>query len=344
MRSAALLPEPTRRSWRAVQYGLLAFSVALVWLLLFRPTLGLAVLWNVLIPVAPAVIVIAPGVWRNVCPMATFSLLPQRLGLSRRRIMSPDTAGPLSLISVAALVVIVPARHLAFNTDGPSSALLLVAAAVTAASMGLVFESRSGWCTSLCPVHPVEKLYAMSPALTVPNARCSSCARCTSPCPDLTESMSPQRSTSALGRGVGLAFSGAFAGFIWGWYQLPDHPNGATLADAVRAYAWPLGGAASSLALFAAARRWLCRDQASRTTLVRLAAAAAVGVYYWYRLPALVGFGPHEGTGLLCDLTQVLPAWSPLLSRALTTSFFAWFLLVRSRPKHAWMLRPPATP
>ena len=37
--------------------------------------------------------------------------------------------------------------------------------------------------------------------------------------------------------------------------------------------------------------------------LPKVFAAAAVCTYYWYRLPALAGFGPHPGTGLLVDLT-----------------------------------------
>jgi hypothetical protein len=75
--------------------------------------------------------------------------------------------------------------------------------------------------------------------------------------------------------------------------------------------------------------------------LVRVFAAAAVSTYYWYRIPALAGFGPHPGTGQLCDLTAVLPDL-PMVSHVVTTAFFVWFLVIRGSSGLSWMMRPHA--
>ena len=37
------------------------------------------------------------------------------------------------------------------------TALMLLIAAGIAFALGIAFEWRSGWCASLCPIHPVEK-------------------------------------------------------------------------------------------------------------------------------------------------------------------------------------------
>jgi Fe-S-cluster-containing hydrogenase component 2 len=327
--------------WRAVQDALLLAGVLLVWLLLFRPAIGIPIMWNIILPVLPAFFVLSTGLWRNICPMATFSLLPRRFGLSRRRVMSPKLAGLLGLASVAALFLILPLRHLLLNTNGPTTALMLVLASGIACAMGFVFQWRSGWCTSLCPIHPVEKLYGFSPLTTVENMRCGSCGKCTLICPDSTRFMTlVHTGPSRLERWVGHGLTGGFFGFVFGWYQLPDFHGHVGAADIIACYIWPFGGAATSLAIYAAARKWLCRSKTAKTTLVRIFAAAAVSTYYWHRLPALAGFGPYPGSGMLYDLTGVLPIWVPVIIQVLTTLFFAWFMVLRRRSNASWMLRP----
>ncbi|MBS1654594.1 MAG: ferredoxin, partial [Bacteroidetes bacterium] len=75
--------------WRTVQ-GLVWLTGAFIFFcLIFYPKLGIALFWNLLIPVAPALIAVAVGLWRNVCPLATTNLLPRKMGLSQRRIMTP---------------------------------------------------------------------------------------------------------------------------------------------------------------------------------------------------------------------------------------------------------------
>lgn len=326
--------------WRLLQYLVLFAGVALVAALLFRPGVGLLIMWNVLIPIAPALIVVAPGLWRNICPMATFSLLPRRLGLSRQKHLARRTAALLSASGLIALLLIVPLRHVALNTDGPMTALMLLLSAVVAFSMGSVYEWRSGWCNTLCPIHPVEKLYGFSPAIKVRNMRCDTCKKCMTPCPDSTRAMNPSiTGPTFVGRSAGHFMIGGFAGFIWGWYRIPDYHGDAGVSGIVSAYFWPSAGALVSLAIYVALRAWACRSKADRAVLVKVFAAAAVSTYYWYRIPALAGFGPHPGNGQLCDLSAVLPDL-PMVSHVVTSAFFVWFMIIRGSSGASWMLRP----
>lgn len=339
--AARPLALPVAAHWRRGQDALLVLGLALVATLLLWPAVGLDLMWNVLIPVAPALLVVAPGLWRNVCPMASLSLLPSRWGLARDAVPSRRASSLLSAAALAALLLIVPLRHLSLNTDGPMTALMLALAALAAFALGVAYRGRGGWCNGLCPIHPAEKLYGQAPALTLANARCGECRQCAVPCPDSTRAMSPAVTGPAgIDRALGHLMIGGFAGFIWGWYRLPDYAGAVGAAEIAAAYLWPFGGGLASLAVYAAARRWLCRGKADHRFLVRLFAAAAVATYYWYRLPALTGFGPHPGSGMLIDLTETLPEL-PAVSHLATTAFFVWFLLLREEPRRSWLARPP---
>jgi Fe-S-cluster-containing hydrogenase component 2 len=329
-----------RNYWPAAQYIVLLAGVLLVATLLLRPAVGLLIMWNVLIPIAPALIVVAPGLWRNICPMATFSLLPRNLKLSRQGIPQRRLAALLSAAGLVALLLIVPLRHLSLNTNGQMTALMLSLSAAVAFWMGTRFEWRSGWCNSLCPIHPAEKLYGLSPAITLFNARCNTCKKCTSPCPDSTRSMNAAiTGPTQLEKLAGNLMVGGFAGFIWGWYRLPDIRGHIGIHDFGTAYFWPFAGALITLSAYAITRAWICRTKSDRDTMVKVFAAAAVCTYYWYRIPELFGFGSHPGTGLLYNLSHTLPDIT-LVSHILTTSFFVWFMVIRNASNQSWLKRP----
>ena len=316
-------------------------GVLLVALLLFWPEIGLHILWNILIPLAPALIVVAPGLWRNICPMATLSLLPHRIGISRQGSLTRRMAAYLGMASFVALFLIVPLRHLSLDTNGPLSALMLVSAGVIAFVMGVAFKWRSGWCTTLCPIHPVERLYGIAPAMSFKNARCTHCERCTTPCPDSTRSMTPAiTGPSPLAAFTGQVMIGSFAGFVWGWSQLPDYSGNISSAHYLHTYLWPFCGALATLSVYAILYRWFATTREERNTLLQVFATAAVFTYYWYRIPALAGFGPFHGTGMLYDLTHTLPAWSEHASHVVTSLLLFWFLLLRKNPGISWLQRP----
>lgn len=333
-------PERSGAFWRLAQSLVLLAGLALVASLFLYPALGLDLLWNGLIPLAPLLLVVFPGLWRNICPLATFSLLPQRWGRGPQRALPRSLAGHFSLLGLIALLLIVPLRHVYLDRNAGASALMLLAAAAMAFLAGWNRVSRSAWCNGLCPIHPAEKLYGQVPAWTPANARCGSCAKCSRPCPDSTRSMNPTvAASSPLERLPGHVMVGGFAGFVWGWHQVGDLSGPLSVSEVVLAYAWPIGAGALSLASYALARRYSSNLPESRRRLVRVYAWAAVTLYYWFRIPALMGFGEHPGTGMLVDWTAhgEWPAW---LAQATSTTFLSWFMLLRGGSAGSWLLRP----
>lgn len=329
-----------RRWWRWLQAAFWGVGATILALLILAPEVGLQALWNVLIPVAPALLALLPGVWRNVCPLATTTLLPRRAGVGGRRRLSPAGQARMALAGTVALLVIVPLRNAVLDLDGPATALTLIATVAAALLLSLVFEGRSGWCNGPCPVHAVEKLYASAPLLSVANAHCTECTACTAPCPDSTRGMhpmlDPREKAAAL---AGTVMVGGFAGFVWGWFHVPKFAHGEGWANLDLAYGYPLGGLAISLAGYLTLRRMLPAGMHGR--LDRAFAAGAIGCYYWYRIPALFGFGLIPGDGMLVDLRGTLAPWFPALSHLVTTAFFAWWLVWRASPARSWSVRPP---
>ncbi len=336
-----LLSPRARQAWRLVQILLLLLGVALCVTLFVAPGLGLDALWNVLIPVAPALLVVAPGLWRNICPLGTVALLPHHLGMSRQRRLSRDLQGWLLLAGVLLLVLMVPLRRVILNTSGPATALALLGLGAVALSMGLFARRKSGWCSGLCPVHAVERLYGSEPLLAPPNAHCEPCARCVDLCPDSTPRMHPflDNGRSVPSHLASIFIVGAFPGFVWAWFHVADGAFARSWSEVALAYGQPLLAGLVTLAVFLALQRSLRAEH--RDVLARAFATATVGCYYWYRLPALVGFGLIPGDGQLVDLSGTLPDFFPALSRAATTAFFAWWLLLRrGRSPLAWTVRP----
>jgi len=71
------------RVWQAMRAGSLVAGVAVAALLIVAPDTGLFVLWKVIIPVLPALFMIAPGLWRNLCPLAASNQTPRALKLTK---------------------------------------------------------------------------------------------------------------------------------------------------------------------------------------------------------------------------------------------------------------------
>lgn len=136
---------------------------------------------------------------------------------------------------------------------------------------------------------------------------------------------------------AGQAMTGGFAGFVWGWHQVGDLTGPASAGAIAQAYAWPFAGGALSLLLYLALDHGL--PALSRRQLVKVFAWAAVTLYYWYRLPALMGFGAHPGTGMLVDWTSQ-GEWLAWSVQAGSTIFLTWFMLIRKASAGSWLLRP----
>lgn len=265
--------------WRIAQVLALAATITLIPLLLLAPRTGLRLLWDIAVPILPAVFLIQPAVWRNICPLATINTLGNRwsLGLVLKGRGIPVASG----VGIALLALMVPARRFLFNSEGPVLAWVIVAVALLALGLGLIFDKRAGFCSGICPVLPVERLYGQSPLVFVGNPRCRPCSLCvTRGCLDLSQSKSiaqilgPQRKTHAwLTSGFGI-FVACFPGFVLGYYLTPD----GDLGTAGTAYLTiGLASAISYLSTQLVVRVL----KLSSTTMIRVLATVAVGLYYW---------------------------------------------------------------
>jgi hypothetical protein len=320
-RPAGTRPRPTRdwnrTGWGIVRAAALAATAALVVTLVAWPTVALRVLWDLLIPVLPASFLVAPHLWRGVCPLATLNqwsgARPGRRQLGGRPLVAANALG------VLLLVLLVPARRFAFNENGPALAATITIVAAAALALGVVFSRRAGFCNAVCPILPVERLYGQHPLWKPSNRRCDRCTVCI---PKGCLDVDPFRSFAhAIGREAGRhrwltttygAFAAALPGFIVGYFTLGNVPWTA----AAGVYLWvALCSAGSYLAATVVVRVL----GLTRPVSLALLAAAAVALYYWWAAPRIAGLlgAPPAGT---------------VIGRAAALALVAVWL-VRARPR-----------
>ena len=328
-----ILPARERTIWRLAQVLSWAAGMFIWAALLWKPELGLHLLWNVLIPIAPALMVLAPGVWRNVCPLGSMSLAPHHFGLSQGKRLSPVWRGRLYLGAFVLLIVVVPLRKVVLDTNGPILAAILSAVGLLAIGLGFVFNWKSGWCSSLCPVYPVELLYGSQPLVSVPNAHCPRCTNCVAPCSESTVALTPRTAIDTkLGRSVGVVLTGCFPGFVWGWYNVPTYRGWEGISQIHTVYAIPYVVGGLTLALYLALRRaWPKQED----LLASVFAASAIMTYYWFRLPQMFGIGDPDAA-MFVDISGWLPWWSATALRIFELCAFGWLMVGRTERRRAW--------
>jgi hypothetical protein len=292
LKTAALPRTPRRVSpgWQWLQACSVALASALVATLFLDARLGLFLMWNVLVPVVPGILLFAPQVWRNLCPIAVVHQLPATFGRRGRRRIPSGVQKAAPALAMGLLFVIVPLRLLLFNESGAALAVFILVVLAVALMGGLFVTGKGGWCATLCPVLPVERLYGQSPMSLGPLAHCAVCTGCLRSCYDLKperslhELLTPGRATRTIEAGFGLQrtpmglFAAAFPGFVLGYFTAPPHPS------AQAAYLWTWGGALAAGALLLALQhlaRWNDRFMA------RGAATLADTFYYWFSVPAV---------------------------------------------------------
>lgn len=302
---------PGRRSlWRAAQAAALAGTLALIGALFTVPDVALRVLWDMAIPVLPAVFLISPGLWRNICPLATLNMLPSRLG--GRRVLDDRWIPAAGVVGVVLLVLMVPARRFLFNTDGTVLAVTIVLVAVLALVLGAVFDKKAGFCNSICPVLPVERLYGQRQLFDSGNPRCVPCTVCTTRgCIEIAQSKSiaqtlgrVRRSHAWLQSGFG-AFAAGFPGFIIGYNLTQD------------------GGPATAGAVYLTVAMWTASSYVvahlvvrafglGSAVAVRLLGALSIGLYYWFAGPVVsehLAFPAWTGTAIRGAAFALIAIW-----------------------------------
>ena len=321
--------------WMVVATVVWSAGVLLLVSLLVWPRVGIHAIWDVLIPAAPALVVFAPGVWRNICPLGTTSQIARRFFRTSGFRLGSRTQAWVALTGIILLLVIVPLRHPWFNVSGTATFILLVSAGVVALVVGALTLGKSGWCAGLCPVHAVERLYGSRPCITVTSSHCAECVKCTAPCPDTSPGIRHGQGVRSVPKQISWAIIvGGFPGFVWGWFQVPD--GGSVLSATL--WLWPFGGLLVTLLLWLLLTAAL--SQRDQCRLDAIFAAVAVSTYYWFRIPALIGYGEFGSDGMLVDLQGIIPLWTVNAAKVLLAIVFLWWMVIQRAPK-PWMYRPP---
>jgi len=288
-REAAALPFPNYTqldpllplwAWHALRVVSLASAFGLAGLLWFQPPLGQTIFWGLAVPLLPLVFFVAPGLWRNLCPLAAANQLP-RLGGFTRGIAHTERMKELAYpVGIALFFALVVGRKLLFNDSGEATAILVLGALVAAFAGGLVFKGKSGWCSSICPMLPVQRIYGQTPFITVANTHCQPCVGCAKNCYDFNPRiawLADQYDGARHYAGYRRFFAGVLPGFILAYYLAP---SGNVLGMGLIT----LGYMGLSLAIYHAFDVLL---KARQNEVPVLFAAAALNIYYWFAAPVV---------------------------------------------------------
>lgn len=268
--------------WHLLRAGSILVTLGLLVLLCVHPVLGLDLFWNVAVVVLPLVFLCAPGLWRNLCPLAATNQLPRLTGLTRGWTLTDGWKAHAFVVGMVLFFVLVTGRKLFFNHSGPATAVLIGGALVAALIGGLLFKGKSGWCSTFCPLLPVQRLYGQNPYLVVANTHCQPCVGCAKNCYDFNPTMAPLADQYDNDRhyvGFRRLFAGLFPGFVLAYFLLPAGDLG-TLLMQTGAYM------AVSLAIFHLLDHV---GHARLNRLIILSAVAGLNIYYWFASEKLVG-------------------------------------------------------
>jgi NADPH-dependent 2,4-dienoyl-CoA reductase/sulfur reductase-like enzyme/ferredoxin len=269
-------------AWQAIRVVTLLGAIALAMALVVVPDTGLFVLWKLIIPVLPLVWLVVPGLWRNICPLSASNQTPRVLGLSKERTAPAWLKDYGFVIAAAMFIAFVSLRKVGLDDSGPASALLLLLALTGAFAGGIALKGKSGWCSSICPLLPVQRLYGQTPYKLVANSHCTPCVGCTKSCYDFNPKaawLADLHDQDTYWAGYRKLFAAAFPGLVVAFFNLPE----ARGADAILALYGALGlYLAASVAAFFTLDSLLKVSTHKVTTLF---AAAGFSLFYWYAAP-----------------------------------------------------------
>lgn len=170
--------------WVVLRVGTLAVTLGLAWALIEMPQLGLLVFWGLAIPLLPALLVVAPGLWRQVCPMATLNQLPRTLKRGRALDLPSGLKNWAFAIALVLFIGAVAMRQPWLNHSGLTVGVVMLAMLTLALAGGWFFKGRSGWCGTFCPLGPIQRAYGQAPLVLVRNGHCEPCVGCQKNCYD----------------------------------------------------------------------------------------------------------------------------------------------------------------
>jgi ferredoxin len=273
------------RIWQAIRVASIAACLAVIGLMFVRPGAGLFVFFDVIVPLWPALFLIAPGLWRNICPLAAASQTPRVLGFSRGLTTPGSLRNHGYLIAVTLFFGIAAARLAGLDRAGAAMGVVLTAVVTVALAGGFVFKGKSGWCSSICPLLPLQRAYGQTPFITVPNSHCTTCVGCAKNCYDLRPRAAWQADLTDPDPGWSAPrklFVAALPGFVLGFFTLTGQAGSPTAQKYLLLVLFVLVSTGGFFALDAV-------SPLSSAMLTVGFAAGALNIFYWFAGPALAG-------------------------------------------------------
>lgn len=303
--------------WPVLRLASVAAAGALWVALLLRPRTGLFVFWSLLVPLLPLFFMLAPGLWRNLCPMAAANQLPRVSRLTRGLPLPRWLERHGYAVAVLLFVVLATSRKLGLEGSGVAVAALVGGSMLLATVGGAVFRGKSAFCGGICPLRPTQGLFGQTPPIKVAPSHCRPCVGCTPNCTDLepsgafvAELADPDPYRGAYRR----LFAGALPGFTVAFFTGPAVEAAGVAAVLGQIAAFSL----ASLGAFFVLDQLAARAAPGATTAVF--AASAFGLFYWFNVPVVA-------TALARLLGGEPPAWAVWEGRlALAALALAWLV------------------
>jgi nitrite reductase (NADH) large subunit len=269
--------------WMALRALALAATLGLAGLLLVSP-LGVKILWGLAIPLLPALIVVAPGLWRQVCPMAFLNQLPILVGRPSSRKLPPIAHDWAFTVAVGAFIGAVCLRQPLLNTHGAVVGAGILCMLLLAFAGGVAFRGRSGWCGTFCPLGPIQRAYGHAPLVLIGNGYCRTCVGCQKNCYDFNPRAAMFEDlldTDPAYAGQRRFVMAMMPGLVLGYYLQPAH---VVYGEAVRAVIL-LGAICLSVGAYQATISFFRINPFRAASLF---ACLALAAYYWFAGPMIL--------------------------------------------------------
>ena len=102
----------------------------------------------------------------------------------------------------------------------------------------MYLKGKSGWCSSICPLLPVQRIYGQTPFALVGNSHCQPCVGCTTNCYDFNPKaayLADLNSQDPYWAGYRKFFVAAFPGLVLAFFEVPEAPDAIPVARDGRA-------------------------------------------------------------------------------------------------------------
>ena len=93
----------------------------------------------------------------------------------------------------------------------------------------MLLKGKSGWCSSICPLLPIQRLYGQTPYKLVANSHCTPCVGCTKSCYDFNPKvayLADLNDADPYWSGYRKLFAAAFPGLVLAFFTCPRRAAG----------------------------------------------------------------------------------------------------------------------